>query len=163
MLEIHPQLLLYQGIIFLIFVFLMWKFVYKSLVKMVEDRRKRIEDTILETERKRGEADALRVGYESRIAGISSQAEEVIRKAEAEGWRKYEEIVETGRAEARRLAEQSRRQTEAEIEEAFLAAKGELVGIASDLARKALGKSAGPELDARLVAELGEEMREWKR
>jgi F-type H+-transporting ATPase subunit b len=163
MLEIHPQLLLYQGVIFLVFVFLMWKFVYKNLMKMVEDRRQRIENTIMETERKRGEAEALRVGYETRIADIRAQADEAVRKAEAEGWRRHEEIVEAGRTEARRLGEQAQRRTEAEIEEAFLAAKGELVGIASDLARKALGKSATPDMDARLVRELSEELKEWKR
>jgi F-type H+-transporting ATPase subunit b len=165
MLEIHPRLLLYQGVIFLVFVFLMWKFVYQALVKMVEGRRRRVEQTILEAERKRGEAEALRMGYESRVSELSAQAEEVMRKAEADGWRKHEAIVEQGRTEAARIAERVRLQSEAEMVEAMLAAKGELLDIAGSLARKALGTAATPEVDARLIKELSAEIRntEWKK
>jgi F-type H+-transporting ATPase subunit b len=164
MLEVHPQLLLYQGIIFLVFVFLMRRFVYKSLVKMVEGRRCQIENTIIETERKRGEVESLRLGYEGRVSEIAARADEILRQAEAEGREKYNEIVETGRAEAARVADNTRRRAESDIEDAVLAAKDDLVGIAAELARKALGGTVTPEVDARLLQELQAELpaQEWK-
>lgn len=132
---------------------------------MVDDRRRRIEDEILENEKRRGELEGLRMGYEGRLGEINAKAEDVIRKAEADGWRKYEEIVEAGRTEAARVTETSRRQTETEIEEAVLAARGELVGIATDLARKALSTTVTPEVDNRLIEELTRELeqQEWKK
>jgi F-type H+-transporting ATPase subunit b len=164
MLEIHPLLLLYQGVIFIVFAFLMWKFVYKSLVKMVEDRRRRIEENIQEAERKRSEAEALRTGFEVRVAELDHQADEIVRKAEAEGQRRLEELVQTGRAEAAKVAENTRRQAELDIEQTFVAAKGELAGLAADLARKALGKTISPEVDEKLIADLSQELgnQEWK-
>jgi F-type H+-transporting ATPase subunit b len=164
MLEIHPRLLLYQGVIFLVFVFLMWRFVYRALVKMVEDRRRKVEATIVEAERKRGEAEALRMGYENRVSELSTRAEEVMRQAEADARRKHEEIVEQGRVEAGRIAARNRLQCEADVAEAMLAARAELLGISDSLARKALGKAATPEVEAELVKELSAEIRstEWK-
>ena len=164
MLEIHPSLLLYQGVIFIVFAFLMWKFVYKNLVKMVEDRRRRIEESILDAERKRGEADALRLGYESRVSELTIRADEVIRQAEIEARRKHEEIVEHGRVEANRIAARSRLQCETDVADAMHAARAELLDIAGGLARKALGKAATPDVEAELVKELSAEIRstEWK-
>ena len=163
MLEIHPSLLLYQGAIFTIFAFLMWKFVYKNLVKMVEGRRQCIEQTILDAEKKRGEADSLRLGYESRVAELNAQSDEMIRTAEAEGFRRREEIVEQGRLEASRIAERNRLQCEADVHEAMLAAKTELLDIAESLAKQALGKASNPDVEARLIQELGQEIKktEW--
>ena len=164
MLEIHPRLLLYQGAIFLIFVFLMWKFVYRSLVKMIEDRRRRVEQTIVDAEKARGEAEALRTGYESRVSELSARRDEVIRQAEAEARRKHEEIVEQGRLEAGRIAARNRLQCEADLTEAMHAARAELFDVAGTMARKALGKAATPEVEAELVKELSAEIRatEWK-
>jgi F-type H+-transporting ATPase subunit b len=160
MLEIHPRLLLYQGVIFIVFAFLMWKFVYKNLVKMVEDRRRKIENTILEAEKKRGEADALRKGYESKIDELNAQAGEVLRRAEAEGWRKHEEIVASGRQDARQMAAQNRLQCAADVEAAMLAAKAELLDIAAVLSKKALGRALTPDVEARLIEELSAEIQE---
>jgi F-type H+-transporting ATPase subunit b len=165
MLEIHPQLLLYQGAIFLIFVFLMWKFVYRSLVKMVEDRRRRVEQTILDADKLRGEADALRSGYESKVSELNAQAEGILRSAETEAWRRREAIVEQGRIDAARVAERNRMQCRADVDEAMLAAKTELLDIAGSLAKKALSTAATPEVEAQLIRELSAEIRntEWKK
>jgi F-type H+-transporting ATPase subunit b len=164
MLEIHPLLLLYQGAIFIIFAFLMWKFVYKSLVKMVEDRRRRIEQTILDAEKKQGEADALRLGYEGKVAELNARADDIIRKAEAEAYRRRDDIVEQARTEAAKIAERNRVQCETDVEEAMLSAKSELLDIAGSMARRALSRAATPEVDARLVEELNQELRQtaWK-
>lgn len=164
MLEIHPQLLLYQGAIFLIFVFLMWRFVYRKIVKAVEDRRQRIEDAILEAERQRGEAEALRLGYEGRLNELNAQAAEILRKAENQGWQKYDEIMAAARAEAARFTEQQRRLTRREIEETVLAARDQVVELAAAMARKALGRAVNPELDQRLIQELTRELehQQWK-
>jgi F-type H+-transporting ATPase subunit b len=164
MLEIHPTLLLYQGVIFVAFAFLMWKFVYKNLVRMVEDRRRRIEENILDAERKRGEADALRLGLESRVSELNVRADQIVRDAEIEGMRRRDEILERARTEAARLAERSRLQCESELAEAMLAARTELLDIAGGLASRALGRAATPEVEERLIRELSEEIRktEWR-
>jgi F-type H+-transporting ATPase subunit b len=164
MLEIHPRLLLYQGVIFLVFVFLMWRFVYRALVKLVEDRRRRVEQTIVDAEKARGEAEALRMGYESRVSELSARRDEVLRQAEADARRKHDEIVEQGRVEAGRIAARNRLQCESDVAEAMHAARAELLDISGSLARKALGKAATPEVEAELVKELSAEIRstEWK-
>jgi F-type H+-transporting ATPase subunit b len=165
MLEIHPQLLLYQGAIFLIFVFLMWKFVYKSLVKMVEERRRKIENTILEAEKKKSEADEIKLGYESKMTEVNAKADEIRRQAEAEAYQKRNEIVDTARTEATQIIERSRLQTAAEREQAMLSAKGELLDISIELAKKALDKAATPQIEEKLIQELSEEIKrtEWKK
>jgi F-type H+-transporting ATPase subunit b len=165
MLEIHPQLLLYQGAIFIIFAFLMWKFVYKSLVKMVEDRRNKIENTINEADIKHKEAEELKLGYESKLTEINTKAEEVRRRTEQEAWQKHNEIVDVARAEATQIVERSRQQSATEREQAMLAAKGELLDISIELAKKALAKATTPQIEEKLIQELTEELKktEWKK
>ncbi len=165
MLEIHPQLLLYQGAIFIIFVFLMWKFVYKNLVKMVEDRRNKIENTMLEADKKKSEAEELKLGYEAKLTEINVKAEDVRRRTEAEAWQKHNEIVDTARTEATQIIGRSRQQSAAEREQAMLAAKGELLDISIELAKKALAKATTPQTEEKLIQELTEELKktEWKK
>ena len=111
------------------------------------------------------EADSLRLGYESRVAELNAQADQVIRKAEAEAFRRREEIVDQGRLEAARIAERNRLQCDADVQAAMLAAKTELLDIAGSLAKQALGKAATPDVEASLIHELSQELKqtEWKK
>jgi F-type H+-transporting ATPase subunit b len=165
MLEIHPQLLLYQGIIFLVFVFLMWKFVYKSLVKMVEDRRHRIENTINEAEQKNTEANQLKSRYENKITEIDNQADTIRQKAELEGLQKRDAIIETARTEASQIIERGKLQTITEREAAMTSAKDELLNISVEVAKKALKEITTPDIEEKLIEKVSEEIKktEWKK
>jgi F-type H+-transporting ATPase subunit b len=165
MLEIHPQLLLYQGAIFIIFVFLMWKFVYKSLVKMVEERRNKIENTMLEADKKKSEAEVLKHGYETKLTEINTKAEDIRRRSEAEAWQKHNEIVDAARSEASTIVERGRQQSTAEHEQVMLEAKSDILDISIELAKKALDKAFDQQVEEKLISELSEEIKktEWKK
>jgi F-type H+-transporting ATPase subunit b len=165
MLEIHPQLLLYQGIIFLVFVFLMWKFVYKNIVKMVEERRHKIETTINEAEQRSQEASQLKTDLASKITEIDTQSDEIRRKAEAEGWQKRNEIIDTARNEASQIIERGKLQTALDHEHAMHAAKDEILNISVELAKKALDKVSTPDIEEKIIEKVSEEIKstEWKK
>ncbi len=165
MLEIHPRLLLYQGAIFIIFVFLMWKFVYKSLVKMVEDRRKKIENSIQEADKNKVDAEKIKLGYEAKMSEINTQADNIKRQSEQEAWQKHKEIVDAARTEASTIVERGRQQGVAEREAAMLAAKGDILDISVELAKKALDKATDEKVEEKLISELSEEIKktEWKK
>jgi F-type H+-transporting ATPase subunit b len=165
MLEIHPQLLLYQGAIFIVFVFLMWKFVYKNLVKMVEERRNKIENTMLEADKKKSEAEALKLGYETRLTEINTKAEDIRHRTEQEAWQKHNEIIDVARSEASTIVERGRQQSTAEREQVMLAAKSDILDISIGLAKKALDKAYDQDIEEKLISELSEEIKktEWKK
>jgi len=158
MLEIHPKLLLYQGVVFVIFALLMWRFVYRKLVKVAEDRRRRVEEMVDYAERQRLAADEYRQRYERQHAEFEAQTARLTQEAEEDGLRIHELIVGDARAEAAAIVERARHQAESERRQAVLAAQKDIVDLAASMARHALAHAVTPEVDRRLVADVAEEL-----
>lgn len=92
-LGIDPKLLLAQGVNFLILLFVLTKFVYKPLMKMVEERRRKIELGV-----KGGEmAEEVIKKAEEEKAGIIKEADThavaIISEAEKNAQKKAQEIA----------------------------------------------------------------------
>ena len=132
---------------------------------MVEDRRHKIENTINDAEKKREEANQLKTSYEGKITEIDSQADELRRKAEAEGFQKRNEIIDTARTEATQIIERGRIQTIADRDAAMQTAKDEILTISVELAKKALDKITTPDIEEKIIEKVSEEIKntEWKK
>jgi F-type H+-transporting ATPase subunit b len=158
MLEIHPKLLLYQGIVFVIFALLMWRFVYRKLVQIAEDRRRRVEEMVEYAEKQRRAADEFRQRYERRHAEFEERTAQVVQQAEEDGLRVREQIIGDARSEAAAIVERGRRQAEADRRQAVLTARQDIVDLAAGVARRALSRAVTPEVDRKLVADVAEEL-----
>jgi len=97
MLEIHPTLLLYQGIIFIVFVFLLYRFAYRPLTKMIQTRKALIESNLNQAEQLKAEAEKEKIEYEDRRRQIEVERKQIMDTAAAEGNLQKEQIVAQGR------------------------------------------------------------------
>ncbi len=158
MLEIHPKLLLYQGAVFVIFAFLMWRFVYRKLVQIAENRRRRVEEMVEYAENQRRAADEFRQRYEKQHAEFSERADKIVEQAEQDGLRVRDQIVADAKTEAAAIVERGRRQAEADRQQAVMAARQDVIELATGMARRALSRAVTPEVDRRLVADVAEEL-----
>jgi len=132
---------------------------------MVEERRHKIETTINEAEQRSQEASQLKTDLASKITEIDTQSDEIRRKAEAEGWQKRNEIIDTARNEASQIIERGKLQTALDHEHAMHAAKDEILNISVELAKKALDKVSTPDIEEKIIEKVSEEIKstEWKK
>ncbi len=128
--QIEPSVVIYAIVNFLILVAVLTKFLYKPIIKMMDDRQKSI-DTALDEAQKAKEAVA---GTEERIAAqlaeARNEADAILEKARAKAEQSKTEIL----AEARSAAEQMRSDAAKEIQQEKEQALADLKGQIADLA-----------------------------
>jgi F-type H+-transporting ATPase subunit b len=164
MLEIHPTLLLYQGIIFIVFVFLLYRFAYRPLTKMIQTRKALIESNLNQAEQLKAEAEKEKIEYEDRRRQIEVERKQIMDTAAAEGNLQKEQIVAQGRDEVQRLLDRARLEIEKERRLAVRSAKADLGAIAIQLVRKFLKKGMNKKSEEALIASVAHDLgeKQWK-
>jgi F-type H+-transporting ATPase subunit b len=164
MLEIHPLLLLYQGVIFVVFVFLLYRFALRPLAKMVRDRQTNIEASINQAEQNQKATENLKNDYENRLVRIEDEQKKLIDTALAEGNRIKDEVINSARDEANKHLEKAKAEIEHEKNKMLMEAKGEIGIIAIEILQKVLKQTTTKEMEEKLAASLAEELdsEKWK-
>src|SRR3989344_8381212 len=109
---IQPSLLLAQIVNFLIILFLLKKFFYKPIVKALEDRKKRIEESLTNAQT-----------IEDKLQKTEAQSTQIIEETRNNA----QVLIAEARAEAQRLVDQATVEARQIIEEAKIKAKAQIV------------------------------------
>ncbi len=109
---INPILLLAQVVNFTILVLLLKKFFYKPILKILEERKTKIETSV-----KRAEE------IEKKLAETQMRQEEIIGSAESQATK----IIEEAKEAAKKLEEQMQEQAGRRVEETFIKAKADVL------------------------------------
>ena len=159
MVSIEPVLLLVQLLTFGAAVFLLWKFFWKPLNRFMKNRADRVDYDIRSAHELRTEAEALKGKWDSQMAEAEAKAQVIIQQGVEQGGRKRDEIVRDAEAEAKRRLDdagdriaEERRRTAREL-------RTETVALAMLIAERALKQSVDPAVQARLVKEFAEKLR----
>lgn len=138
-----PQLI-WLAITFILLYLLMAKVALPRVADVLQERSTRIQDNLDKAQSLKQEAETARAAYEKAVAESRAKAGTVTSQA-AE--RAAKESAERQQALASRLAEQGR-----ETEERIAAARGKAMesihGVAADVAREAVRKLLGRDVDA---------------
>ena len=136
--SIAPWTMFFMWINLLILTIAFKKFLFKPVCDILEKRKAEIEGHYQQAEEAEQSAKAMKQQYEERMSGAREEADRVIRTATESANAISANIVD----EARSQADQIRRRAETEIEmerrKAFDEVKGELSGIALDIARQVI-------------------------
>ncbi|MEO0346201.1 MAG: F0F1 ATP synthase subunit B, partial [Pseudomonadota bacterium] len=111
-----------QMITFLIFVFVVMKFVWPPLMEAVEERRKKIADGLAAAERGQQDLAKAESRVEELITDARGQAAEILDQARA----RANEIIAEGKAEGQRERDRQLLAARAEIEQETNSAREEL-------------------------------------
>jgi F-type H+-transporting ATPase subunit b len=98
------------GILF----FILRAILFKPVSKFMEDRAKKIRDTIDQAEKDKNQAKQLLEQYERQLKNAEAEAETIIRAARESAQRESDRIVAEGKAAVETLVANTRRQLEAE-------------------------------------------------
>jgi len=151
MLGIEPSLLLTQAIGFIITVALLWKFGFKPINGILEQRQADIKATYDQLDADRDEMIKTRREYEQRLAGIEAEARERIQAAVKEAQTLRDQMLADAHKQAEAIIERSRTDSQREREKVFLDMRQQIVSLSLAAAGKVIGESLDTPRQIKLV------------
>jgi len=156
--EVIPGLMIWTLIVFGITLFVLWKFAFGPIQKVIDERRARIRQALEEADRTRSEARRLLEEHRELRARARGEAEEILSEARRVAESMRERVREETEADRRRRLEETRKQVEAETQRALEQIRAEIADLAliaaERVTRQALGKPEQKKLIEDAVAEL---------
>lgn len=151
--EIFTQLL---G--FLIVFLILKHFAFKSILGVVDSRRKKIEDSFLEIDRQMKNLEDLEKDYRKKLEHIEQEARAKIQEASAVGVQLARDIQEKARGESQRIIDHARGEIEKELAQARLQLRDEVVGLSGLLTEKIIRQKLNEADHKKLVEQFIKEM-----
>ncbi len=137
------------------------KFLYKPVMKMIEDRQKEINDMYDAAGEAKSSAAALESEYQQKLSAASETSDRMVKDAVARGQKREEEIIRQANQEADAIRSKAAADIAQEKKKAINDAKDEIAGMAMAIAGKVVGRVISDADQASLVDhfidELGEQ------
>ncbi len=159
MLDIHPGLMIWTIVSFVILLFILKKFAWTPIIAALEKREKGIKDDIETARNAREAAEQSLEEYRRKLAEAQSEAQTIIAGARTDAERIGEELKTRYKAEAENLVEKARKQIDLERQTAITEIRSEVASMAIDVAEKVIGRVLDSEDHHRLIIESLEENR----
>jgi F-type H+-transporting ATPase subunit b len=130
-----------------------WKYVLPTFQKVFDERAEKIEGGLAKAELAQAEAAATLADYQQHLAEARAEAARIREDARAEGAQIVTELKRKAQDEAGRIADTSRKQIEAERQQAAVSLRAEVGTLATELASKIVGESLADEARRSRVVE----------
>lgn len=146
----------------LIIFFVARKFLFRPVMKIIQDRQQEIDDMYTQAGEAKEQASALQAEYEEKLSAATDKADLLVKEAVARGQRREEEILRQANAEANAIREKASADIAQEKKKAINEAKDEISVIAMAIAGKVVGRQLQDADQSALVDsfidELGEQV-----
>lgn len=136
--SIAPWTVIFQILNLLLLMVLFKKYLFKPVMEILEKRQAEIEGHYQEAQQAETDAKAMKADYESKMAGARQEADRVIKTATESANAMSSSIVEDARTQADQLKRRAQTEIDLERRRAFDEVKGELSGIALDIASQVI-------------------------
>jgi len=151
--SINPGLIIWTLVVFGILLVLLWKLLYPSIVKSVEERERRIQKQLEDAEKANAEAQRLLEEHKKQIAAARNEAQEILAKAKTVSQKERETLLAKAREEYDALLSRARKDIEAEKDKAILALRREAVELSIAAASRVIEANLDTEANRKLVTE----------
>ena len=139
----NPGLMIWTVVCFTISFFVLRRYAFGPIQRIIDERRARIRESLEEADRARSEARRLLEEHRRLVADAKGDAERILVEARRISEAQRERVKEEIEADRQRRLEDTRRQIEAETQRALEQIRAEV----ADLALVAAGKVTGKVLD----------------
>jgi F-type H+-transporting ATPase subunit b len=130
-----------------------YRYVLPTFQKVFDERAEKIEGGLARAESAQAEAAATLAEYQQHLADARADAAKIREDARAEGTQIVAELRRKAQDEAGRIADTSRKQIEAERQQASVSLRTEVGTLATELASKIVGESLADEARRSRVVE----------
>lgn len=148
---LDAKALLFQVVNFVILLWLLKRFAYKPVMRLLEARRLKIEESLATAERLESEKARLASERAQALSAAEVQAHAIV----AEGKKQAAQLIAAAESRAQAEAERMRQQTEAQLQQektALTAAiKGETLHLVKRATEKVLDQKLDDQGDAKII------------
>ncbi len=138
-------------IAFLLLLAILKKFAWGALLKLIDDRRAKIDSEFQSIEQAKEEIARLKVEYQEHLNRIEEEARVKIQQAVQEGRRIAMEIEEESRNHSRETLERTKEAVALEIAKARTELKEQVVDLAIQVSHKVFQQSLDEETDRKMI------------
>jgi F-type H+-transporting ATPase subunit b len=151
--RVVPGLMIWTLLAFLVALFLLKRYAWPQITRILDQRQHQIEESIDAAERTRREADELLAEYRQRLTDARAQADEIVAKAERAGEVAEREGLEAAKVKREELLEQTRRDIQGETARAIQEIRREVADLTVQATEKVTKKTLSADDQKRLVEE----------
>jgi F-type H+-transporting ATPase subunit b len=153
LIQVTPGLMIWTIVCFLIALFVLKRYAFGPIQKLIDERRERIRRALDEADEARDEARTLLEEHRKLIGQARSEAEEILSEARQVGKAMQERVKDETEADRQRRLEETKRQIEAETRRALEAIRSEVAELSLVAAEKVTRKSLDDKDQRRLIDE----------
>jgi len=146
-------LMVWTLITFGLAVFILWKFAFGPLQKIIDQRRAGIQESMDVAEETRAEAHRILDDYKATLAKVRIEAEEILERSRTTGEHAKAEIMAAAKAQSERVLEQAHEQIERDTRAALRELKGQIAELTALATEKVAASSLSAADQQRLIDE----------
>ena len=139
MVDLNGTLVL-QILNFIVLVLILAKYAYKPLLETMEERKRRIENDLVNAEQARAEATSMKAEYAAQLQEARKEAQAIIETAKQQAEAESQAQIKELRAQLVKEKEIARQEIEREREKAMQQIRAEVVNLSVEVASKLLAK-----------------------
>ena len=149
--DINPGLTLWAAITFLLLLFVLGKFAWGPIVKLLDEREKTIREAIDSAKQERAEAERMLAEQKESLVHATREAAEIAKRNQQEVEVLRQELTARARKEADELVAGARKQIVEEKSKAVAEIRGMAVDLAIDAASRLVKSSLDEKAQRQLV------------
>jgi len=147
------SLIFWEIVSFVVLFFILYKYAFPGILAVLEEREKKIRDSLDQAERHRSEAERKLKDYEAKLSAAAKEAEGVLAAAKERAQRLLEENEQRLTQEAERIKGDATREIEHEHRKAIQEIRSQTTDIALMVAEKVVQRSLNDSDHRRLADE----------
>ncbi len=130
---------------------LLKKFLFGPITEVMDQRTKKIEESLETAKNKNEEAEHLKMQYEEALSHAKTTAEEIVKEARERAGNVYDKTVKAAEDEASRVIENANQVIEVERKKTIESIESEIIGLTMAAASKILEQNMNEDINTQLV------------
>ena len=151
--QLDPGLFVWTILTFLLLVFVLAKFAWKPLLKMLQDREDMIRSSLEDAEKAKSELERLNKESEAIMANARSEAQSILADGKAAAEKVKDGIIAKSKEQANKIREDAGKQIQVEKDKAISEIKEEVVNLTLSVAEKLIQKNLSDADNKSLIEE----------
>jgi len=151
--QLDPGLFVWTILTFLLLVFVLAKFAWKPLLKMLQDREDMVRSSLEDAEKAKSELERLNEESEAIMAKARSEAQSILADGKAAAEKVKDDIIAKSKEQANKIREDAGNQIQVEKDKAISEIKKEVVNLTLSVAEKLIRKNLSDADNKSLIEE----------
>ena len=160
--QLDPGLFVWTILTFLLLLFVLAKFAWKPLLKMLNDREELIRSSLEDAEKAKEKLEKLNAEGEAIINQARSEAQSILSEGKAAVSKLKDETLDVAKEQAKQIASEAEKQINIEKDKAIAEIRSEVVNLSMSIAEKLINKNISPEDNKALIDESLSSVKEYE-